>query len=183
MKRNLAIREFIKLLRDDDIIVASGKTICNEAYQFDRPLLFYFEDSTIAQNVALGMANGTERRVFIFCSDNAIQNDLDFILQMGLSKKDNIICVVFKSAEDADLINNTRSLIGALFNIGPDTYNYSTYFSKVSNVPKVQGHVLVLRGPAIILIDVKASNIDTSFIDTNYTSIKDVINGRDISKK
>lgn len=177
MKRNLAIREFIKLLRDDDIIVASGKTICNEAYQFDRPLLFYFEDETIAQSAALGMANGTERRVFIFCSDNAIQNDLDFVLQMGLSKKENIICVVFKSGEKADLISNSRSLIGALFNIGPDTYNYSSYFSKVANVSKVQGHVSVLRGPVIILIDIKASNITTSFIAPDYTNIKDTING------
>ncbi len=177
MKRNLAIREFIKLLKDDDIIVASGKNICDEAYQFDRPFLFYFEDETIAQSIALGMANGTERRVFIFCSDNAIQNDLNFVLQMGLSKKNNIICVVFKSGEGADLVNNSRSLIGALFNLGPSVYNYSPYFTKVVNVSDVQGHVSVLRGPVVILLDVKASNINESFIETVYTDIKDIING------
>ena len=177
MKRSMAVREFIKLLQDDDIIVASGDTMCKEAYQFDRPSLFYFSDDTIAQSAALGMANGTEKRIFVLCTDTILQQDLDFIMQLGLSKKKNIYCVVFYDEQDNSLISGSRSFMGTVFNLGAETFDYTPYFKKLSEVSKVKGHVEVILGPAIILVRTKDNEVKTDYVETDYTGIKGVING------
>lgn len=183
MKRNLAIREFIKLLNDDDIIIASGPNICKEAYLYDRPLTFYIEDDSIAQSLALGLANGTSKRVFVLCTDDTIQSDLDFVLQLGISKKENIFCIVFNTKQGARLLGSCRSVISALFNLGADIYDYSNYFSKIANVASVKGHVSVLRGPTLILIGVKDSKVTSDYVETDYKLMADTLNGRDTNKE
>jgi thiamine pyrophosphate-dependent acetolactate synthase large subunit-like protein len=74
MKRYSVIKNFTNLLKDNDIVIFSGKNMCKEAYQYDKPGYFYIDDTFgLSVSFALGIAMSTDKRVFVFVGEGDLQ--------------------------------------------------------------------------------------------------------------
>ena len=161
MKRHSIIKVFIKkLLREEDIAIFTGDTMCKEAYEYDRPANFYLKDNFgLAVPLATGLAMGSHKRVFVFTGEGDFIRDLSCGIQAGASKCRNLFIVilnnkVYETASELpnlfSSMNSTRAMVAsfALY-----MHDYTPYFKE-----RAYNHILDffddLTGPLTIFIDV-----------------------------
>ena len=99
MKRYTALRILSSCLEDNDVAFFSGTGVCEEAFKYHRPGNFYLNEASSPAAVATGAANGTNKRVFVFCEDYKFLEDLSTAGQMAVSKCKNIFYVILVSGQ------------------------------------------------------------------------------------
>ena len=161
MKRLKIIKLFSSYLKDNDLAIFAGSFICKEAYLYDRPGNFYFEDETgIGLSLVLGIAMSTDKRVFVFCDDYYFIKDLGASLQLAISRCKNIILVVLVSGVYRDhgknptIFNSIPVYKTMMFGAGFITNDYTKHFSTVSSSKGAKSLLKNLYGPIFISIHV-----------------------------
>jgi hypothetical protein len=176
MKRNSYIRKMISILHDNDAAIFADAGLSKEAYKYDRLGNLYLDEyDGMASSLALGIAVGTDKRVFIFCEDSEFIKEFGSVLQTAVSKCKNIFYVILNSGYYQDeggsptIFNSVSSPKGVLFNMGFMVHDYTKYFC--DNLPKKEIIKITDRisGPMVILLRtdkgvVKSENVG---IDTN----------------
>ena len=71
MKRYSVLRYFMKnILEESDVAILTGREMCKEAYQYDRPgNLYIYDDFGLTVSLATGVAMATDKRVFVFVGE------------------------------------------------------------------------------------------------------------------
>lgn len=160
MKRYTVIKNFVASLEDNDVAIFSGKEMCKEAYQYDRPGNFYIQDSYgLAAAFALGVAMCTDKRIFVFIGEGDLLRDLSITTQMSASKCPNIFLVVldngvYQSAGNfPNIMESMRSKRGVMFNMGLVVFDFTVYLVK-KEFSKMKFFMKNLRGPIVLFFDV-----------------------------
>ena len=97
MKRYDVLKEFIKRLRNDDIAIFAGKEMSKEAFQYDREGNFYVSSThSIAPALAMGLASGTSKRIFVFSGEGTFLREAGTAIQMFASRLVNLFYVILK---------------------------------------------------------------------------------------
>ena len=161
MKRLNIIKLFSSYLKDNDLAIFAGGNICKEAYLYDRPGNFYFEDETgIGLSLALGIVMNTNKRVFVFCDDYYFIKDLSASLHLAISRCKNIFIVVLVSGiyqdrgKNPTIFNSISAYKTMMFGAGFITNDYTKHFSTVPRSKGVQNLLKNLYGPIFISIHV-----------------------------
>jgi len=154
------LKNFMAALEDNDIAIFTGATMCKEAYQYDRPANFYMEDSHgYGLSVALGLAMGTDKRVFLFIGEGDLLRQISGLLQAKASLCSNIFIVLVdnKAYQDGckmpNIIGALRSKMALMFNIGLVVFDFTMYFNR-KEFDKMKKFMKSIRGPMTILVDV-----------------------------
>jgi hypothetical protein len=163
MKRYSVIKNFTNLLKDNDIVIFSGKNMCKEAYQYDKPGYFYIDDTFgMSVSFALGVAMSTDKRVFVFVGEGDLLRELAVLGQVAVSKCKNMFVIVldngvYQSAGNhPNIFDSFMSKKGFIYNLGCLVHDFTFHFNDKYFV-EVQSAVDRIRGPMIILIDVDKS--------------------------
>ena len=177
MKRTIALKTLIASLKDGDMGLFIGDAICNEAKEYDRPGNVYLSskyDNLIS--LGLGLAMGTNRRIFMFCEDSYLLRNISEAAHLSVSKCKNVFLVLLISGVYSDfgtypnIFDNFANPSGIFFNMGLLVHNYTKHFKISKNPVKVIRQTWCnIRGPLTILIRVDPvmstntqQNIDTS---------------------
>jgi len=159
MKRFTLSRLFLSLLNDEDIVIIAGKSLCEEAYRYDKKGYFYIKRSNgIASSVALGIAMNTDKRVFILCSDYDFLKEMGSVPQIAVSKCTNIFYVLFNEGIYSDdgggptIYREMSAAISIFFNCGFTFNDYSDYFYKKGSMKTLKNSLDRAKGPRVINI-------------------------------
>jgi hypothetical protein len=156
----MVIREFLKCVNDNDIVLFSGNEMCKEAFQYDRRGNFYIIDPVeIVSSLALGVAMNTDKRVFIFIDDEYFLRNVGASAQVAVSNCQNIFYIILNSGcYQSSGFQPTifRAMPGAksfLYGLGFVVHNFSKYFED-KNFSALKDFVSTIKGPMAILIDI-----------------------------
>jgi hypothetical protein len=160
MKRFSVVRIFNQKLLPTDAAIFFGKELCKEAYKYDRSGNLYIEDDTTSLSLGLGLAISSTKRVFVFCTDVRLLEDLGIIVQMGVSRCLNIFMVVLSTGTHMDVGNYPsifgilKSPKGLLFNAGVVTHDYTQQIKIGTFEKDLDAIVPTIKGPLIALVRV-----------------------------
>jgi len=161
MKRFTLSRLFLSLLEDNDVVIISGRGLCEEAHRYDKKGYFYIENSNgVASSLALGIAIHTDKRVFILCSDYDFLKEMGTAPQISVSRCNNIFYVIFKEGIYSDegnfptIMESIPSFMGMLFDFGFGVSNYSDFFLKKGSMKQLKHVLSRTKGPRAIVINV-----------------------------
>lgn len=161
-KRHEILKDLLPLLKDNDILIFIGDGLIKEAYHYDKPGFFYIPQHTnnISLSLPLGVAMCTDKRVFVFCDDSVLIENLSSILQAGVSECKNLFYVVFNSKHYQDtgfqpvITKSIRSLNDLLGSSSLIVFDYTRHFDKKKTINGLQGAIKSLVGPCSIIIEV-----------------------------
>jgi hypothetical protein len=161
-KRNFVIKRFMSVLKDNDVAIFSGSELCKEAFVYDRPGNFYIENMDgLAASLALGTALCSDKRVFVFCEDWDFLKDMSVAAQIGVSRVENLYCVVLSSGRYTFSGNqpNIFAEITApkwLFSgLGFITNDFTHYMQNKTSMKELEKYMERIRGPLVILMKIK----------------------------
>lgn len=160
IKRYTFIRTVNQVLLEEDIGIFVGSDLCKEAFVYDRPGNLYISDSIpYSISMALGIAMTTKNRVFLFCNDAYVLNNLSEMAHVAVSKCSNIFIIVHRSGMYLNkkglptIFDGLSNPHGLFFNMGFKVHDYSRSLSNKTN------HVKELRevwkgvlGPLVVLL-------------------------------
>ena len=174
MKRQGYIKKMIEVLHENDAAIFAGAGISRDAYKYDRSGNLYLDEyNGAATSLALGVAMGTDKRVFVFCEDSEFIKEFGVVLQTAVSMCKNIFCVIINSGYYQDegnsptIFNSVSSPKGILFNAGIMVHDYTKYFC--DNLPKKEILKIVdrIKGPMGILLKTDAGITKNKDVDIN----------------
>lgn len=183
MKRYSVLKKILPCLKDNDIAVFSNNEICKEAFGYDKSGNFYMLDSFgISLSLALGIAMGTDKRVFVFSSENDFLREIGSVAQMAVSKCNNIFYIIFASGSHQssggqfNIFNGLSSVKGVLANFGLLVYDYTPIFKDNNKLSRIDTLIDRLRGPLVVLIKVdKGLNKKAKNVTYSKTELRDRI--------
>lgn len=161
MNRRRVFSGFSKILSKDDIVFCIGKELNTESkfeafegvYSFDDVAVDYFA-------IALGVAMGSKKRVFLFCEDSYFIRYINTMVQISISDCTNFYVVIFNTGiyfnglKIPSLSAAIRSVKGTLFNLGVLVHDYSMYFDNVRDVNKLKAILDNSLGPLVSVVDI-----------------------------
>ena len=160
MRRYTMLKHFMAALKDNDIAIFTGPTMCKEAYQYDRPTNLYIDDAHgFGLSVALGLAMGTDKRVFVFVGEGDLLRQTSVLIQMKASLCPNIFMVLVdnKAYQDGcklpNIMEAVRSKRALMFNLGLVVFDFTIYFAR-KEFKIMDQFMRSIRGPMAILVDV-----------------------------
>ena len=160
MKRYTVIKHFVTALQDNDAAIFSGREMCKEAYQFDRPGNFYIDEPySVAAAFALGAAMCTDKRVFVFVGEGDLLRELAVTSQIAASKCENIYLVVLDNdayqtvGKLPNLMGSMKSKRGIMYNMGLAVFDFTVY-TRRGEFDKMSDFIKNLRGPVVLFLDV-----------------------------
>lgn len=183
MKRFTGVRVLTRATLDCDVVVYIGKKICREAFPYTegRNYLFLSDEDDYLISMVLGMATGTDKRVFVFCEDNYIIRNISELMQIGIAKPKNLFMVVFTSGEYPEVPNtpnifaSANSQHGMLYELGFVVHNYTNQFKFTKNpLPFIKQTWERVRGPLAVLM--KVDKGDKNLPDVEFSGPKELIN-------
>jgi len=185
MKRYTFIRIASQAMCEGDIGIFVGDEISREAYAYDRPSNLYIKDeSYYSISMALGIAIGTERRVFIFCEDSYLIRNLSEMAHLAVSAKKNIFIIVHQKGfylskkKLPTIFNSLSNPHGVLFNMGFKVHDYSKSFSTKRNpLNELKGNWKFAVGPLVVLM--RLSNGTKSLVPVPLTTEQSIIRLKD----
>jgi len=161
MKRYAIIRRFIERLNDDDIAIFCGEQICKEAFVEDRPGNFYITSGqSIAASLAIGMASGTDKNIYIFSGEGNFLREAGALIQIFASQLRNIFYVLlndgcYQSAKEyPNIFNNMDNPKGFFYNIGFVLHDFTYFFQGKRFLKDMKAFMDDMVGPLVILVDV-----------------------------
>jgi len=177
--RYKAVKEFTKRLDKSDIAVFAGHRLCEEAYVNDREGNLYIVDSLYpVVAFTLGLAVGTDKRVFLFTSDNVFLRDISAVAQMAVSNCKNLCYVVLSSGgymsagNHPNIFNSIVHPQGVMFRMGFTSYIFDDYFSKPERTKELRNIISTLVGPVSIIVNVSKKTSNYKKLDiTNKESV------------
>jgi len=190
MKKNNFIKQFISFLNKDDIIIFAGKSICNESSNYTQlNILCVDDDCGYGMSIALGIAMGTKKRVYLICDDYYLLKDFGATIHLGLSKIVNLFIVVlvtghYPTVENmptiVESIPNIKSL---LFSTGFVVHDYTKHFKTQVSAKLAKGLVASARGPMSIFMWLDQAKEDLMFVDKfNYSIINQITKLKEVLK-
>jgi len=192
MRRYTGVRVLTQTILDCDLAVYIGKDICKEAYQYrqhDNNLYLSDEEEGLI-SFALGMAIGTDKRIFVFCEDQYFIRNMSEFMQAGVSKCKNFVVVLFVSGGYTNVSNTplifdeVNSQHGILYNMGFMVHNYSNFFKQHKNpIKHIRKFWARIRGPLAVLLPVDNRKKDMPVVELskNMTATKEFIRNKDIT--
>lgn len=161
MKRFTGVRILTQALLDCDVAIFIGEDICKEAAQYTGggSYLFFPDTEDFILSVAVGMAIGTDKRVFVFCDDNYILRNMSEILQAGIAKARNFFLIIL-SAGGYHSVPNTPNIMsvansqhGMFYEMGFLVHNYTNHFKFSKNpIGFIRETWDRVRGPIAVLL-------------------------------
>lgn len=92
MTRSDIVRELMKHVSDDDIVIASTGYIAREVFRYDRPLNFYMMGSMgNALAIGLGLSMHVKQRVIVINGDGSVLMSLGSLLTARKYGKSNLL--------------------------------------------------------------------------------------------
>jgi len=183
MKRFTLNRLFLSLLNDNDVVVITGKGLCEEAYRYDKKGYFYIKKSNgIASSVALGIAMNTDKRVFVLCSDYEFLKEVGAAPQIGASKCRNIFYVLFDEGIYSDdggvptIFRELPSPLSIFFNCSFGFSDYSNFFYNKGSLKTLKSTLDMSEGPRVINIKVSKGRGKFDVLPYSEIEIKNRIN-------
>jgi hypothetical protein len=176
MKRFTGVRVLTQALLDCDVGIFIGDGVCREAapYLGGGSYLFFPDTEDFILSVAVGMAIGTDKRVFVFCEDNYILRNMTEVLQAGIAKARNFFLVMFSSGEYPEVPNTPNILAsansqhGMFYEMGFIVHNYTNQFKSSKNpINFIRETWDRVRGPIAVLM--KTTKGTKSFPDINFS--------------
>lgn len=162
MKRYKAVEVLLSKLKENDVIIFSGNELCKEAFKYDRDSNFYVTEANgLASSLALGIAMGTDKRVFIFCGEGEFLREMGSAAQMAVSRCENVFYVIFdndgyqSAGGHPNIFNEFGHTKGMLFNMGFVVHDFSNYFRDKNSIKSMTRFIENIKGPMVILIKVE----------------------------
>ncbi len=189
MKRYGILKEFIKRLNDDDIAIFCGEDMCKEAFQHDREGNFYITSGqSIAPSLATGMANGTNKRIYIFSGEGNFLREAGALIQMFVTHQKNLIYVILdngcyqSSGGQHNIFNEMGNPKGLFYNIGFILHDFTYFFEGKQFLKKMKQFMDNMIGPLVIIIKTSKGlkrNLDDIPYSETYLKkrIRNFING------
>jgi len=164
MRRHTAVKTLVSCLANNDVAIFSGKDICKDAYKYDRPGNLYLNEELSPAPLALGVANGTNKRVFVFCEDSIFLRDISSLAQIAVSKCTNLFYVVlvtgiYSSTGTPTIFNEISAPKGVMFNMGFLVHNYTNLFKLPGIAKELKAIWSKARGPMTVFVDVTAHKV------------------------
>jgi hypothetical protein len=178
MKRLACLKYILKSLRSSDVALFVGDYMCKEAYQYDKDGFFYLPSvSGIGPSLALGMALGTDQRVFVFVNDDEFLKNFSTAPQIAVSKCKNIFYVIFVSGfyqshnSVVTIFNELKAPKGIMFNLGFSVFDYTHYFKNKFFVSEVPLLIEGIKGPLALFISVDLG-VNKKLVDVPYSGVE-----------
>jgi hypothetical protein len=177
MKRYSLVRLFLSLLEDNDVVVVSGEKLGEQAFKYDKEGRFYIDCVGTAISVALGIANNTDKRVFVLCNDGDFLRDIGAAAQTAVSVCRNIFIVIFDEGRYSDdggsptIFRTVTSIKGFLFNLGFGVNDYSDFFYKKGPLKELKLILDRSTGPTAIIIKVETKG-SKKFNKISYSKVE-----------
>jgi len=171
MKRIALLKNLLKFLKDNDAIIISGAGLTNEVSVDERIMCFDRMDMALSFSVGLSMV--TDKRVFVICEDIDLLKNYSILFQISASKCQNIFVLVLgcdryqDSGGQSFILSGVRSIMGASFNIGLISHNFTKLFDGTSGDVVIADVFDRLRGPMCVFfnIDPGVSKRKNSILD------------------
>lgn len=94
----MAIKRLLKTLSESDILIFSGKGLCQEAYLEDDERFFYLQDTFgLSIGFALGVAQNTEKNVLLFVGEGDLLRDISALAQSAVTLSKNLFIFVINN--------------------------------------------------------------------------------------
>jgi len=190
MKKNNFIKQFISFLNKDDIIIFAGKHICYESPNYvQQNIVCINDDCGYGMSIALGMAMGTKKRVYLICEDYYLLKDFGSVIHLGLSKIANLFIVIivtgyYPAVENmptiAESIPNIKSL---LFSTGFVVHDYTKHFKTQATAKLAKGLIASARGPlAVFMRPDYSKETCTCVNEADYNIIEQIVKLKKVLK-
>jgi hypothetical protein len=161
MKRYAIIKRFLERLNDDDIAIFCGEEICKEAFLNDRPGNFYITNGhSIAASLAIGMASGTDKKIYIFSGEGNFLREAGALIQLFVSQLRNLFYILlndgcYQSAGGyPNIFNEMDNPKGFFYNIGFILHDFTYFFNGKQFLKDMKPFMSNMIGPLIIFISV-----------------------------
>lgn len=160
MKRHIALNRIIESLSESDIVIVSGNGLSKEAYKYDRDGFIYIDTPGIAPALALGIAMGTDKRVFVVVTDEEFLRSLSTAPQMAVSGCKNLFYIILVSGTYQDvgvgctIFESIKAPKGFMFNLGFSVFDYTKYFKDKQLMANIPLLIKQVRGPMVLFITV-----------------------------
>lgn len=133
MKRQTVLRYLVKSLQPNDIVLFQGKQLCREAFKYHREGNLYLDNSN-ALALGIGLANGTDKKVFVVIDDNFVLKNMDICLQAAASKCTNLFVLLIVSGcyyeikNMPNIFSGISNSAGLFFSMGFVVHDYTKRF-------------------------------------------------------
>lgn len=188
MKKSLILKMFNNCLNDEDISIYIGNNVYVKKDGLLREGSLCLNSSKGTLSICLGIAVNTSRKVFMFCDDLFLMNNMDELLHIGVSKCNNIYIIVLSNGTYPDnpkhptIFNSIKSMTGILFNMGFSLHDYKRHLKNLKNPAKeIKAIWEKAKGPLVIIQEVETDNkyldfkptVENDYIDNIKEFIKE----------
>lgn len=178
MKRQVVLNKILSSLTDSDIVIFSGSNLCKEAYKNDKPGFLYLADTYgLGPSLAMGIAMGTDKRVFSFVNDDEFLRSFASTPNMAVSGCKNLFYVILVSGiyqsvgTGFTIFDNIKAPKSCMFNLGFSVFDYTKYFTDKSLITKIPLLFERIRGPMVLFISVD-KGINKKLDDVHYSKVE-----------
>lgn len=159
MKSQNVIRQILKSIQDNDIVICTGEKICKEVFKYHKTGYLYLSKEN-ALSFAIGVANGTDKKLFLLCDDNYALRNLDVFLQAASSRCSNLFVVVLITGcydeikYMPNIISNVSNMSGLFFSMGFIVHDYTKKLLK-KDYKEIEATWTRARGPLVAFVYVE----------------------------
>ena len=192
MKRHVIIKRFLERLNKDDVAIFCGEEICKEAFQNDRPGNFYITSGySIVASLAIGMASGTNKRIYIFSGEGNFLREASALIQVFVSQLKNIFYVLlndgcYQSAGGyPNIFSSMDNPKGFFYNIGFILHDFTYLFNGKQFLKDMKPFMNNMVGPLVIFVNVDVglkNNLDPisySELESKNRIVAFITNGKE----
>jgi hypothetical protein len=151
----------MQALMESDLAIFIGKNICKEAnpYRQHNFNLYFDEFDDGILSLALGVAMGTDKKVFVFCEDQYFIRNMSEFLQSSVSKCKNLFFILLINGSYTEvpntptIFNSVSSQHGILYSMGFLIHDYNRFFKASKNpVNAIKEYWSKATGPLVVLL-------------------------------
>jgi hypothetical protein len=129
MRRDIVLRKICGLTKPADVLIFGGDTLASEAWDLYRPGYFYVDDKpSFTLPMSLGVTMGTDKRVFVFVSEDDVMRNLGILNQISFVKRQNIFITIF-NGKTSEVFDKSLSMISLIFNTGCRVFDLTLDFN------------------------------------------------------
>ncbi len=167
MNKYKIIEKFLSIRDEGDVTIFTGDSVCECASNFDRVgSLYLMEDVAIA--VGLGIAMGSNRRVFVVCEEGCFLRTLDSAIQAGVGACRNFFLIVLCNGCYNDekslptILDRFHAVEGAMYNVGFISLNFTQYFKNKTSLKELKQLIERITGPIFAKVEVPITKYEGS---------------------
>jgi len=190
MNKNNFIKQYISKKKKKDVIIFAGKSVCQESSKYENlNILCVDDDCGYGMSLALGIAMGTKKRVYLICDDYYLLKDLGAVTHLGLSKMKNLFLIIIINGY-YPFINNMPTIAesipnikGLLFSSGFTINDYTAYFRTQATSKTVKSLLMSMKGPlAIFMYPDTTKEPSKRYDESDYNIINQIAKLKEVLK-